>query len=118
MMDIGTLLKEALTAPAPEKLASSPIIDGWWIIKAGAFLRARGQLTAHPTIDDPFVTTSPIIGFDHGNGWMRTRSRYYRLGATIDLGKLKIVEAVPLDVAQDLLKSMREKLRTEISGAN
>ena len=117
-MDIRTLLKEAVTAPTPEKLASSPLIDGWWIIRAGAFLRAQGQLAGHPTISDPFVTTSPIMGFDDEKGWMRTRSRYYRLGWAIDLGKIRIVDAVPLDIAQDHLRTMREMLRNEISGVN
>lgn len=56
-MDIEKLLEEAVTKPSDDALAAAPFLDGWWIIQAGHFLRARGQVEGHPSIDDPYVTT-------------------------------------------------------------
>lgn len=113
-MDIEKLLQEAVTKPSDEVLASAPFLDGWWIVQAGHFLRARGQVERHPSIDDPYVTTSPVMGFSVAEGWMRTRSRYYRLGSPIDLNKLRLVGAIPVDVADHMLERMRFQLRHEL----
>lgn len=113
-MDIEKLLKEAVTKPSDDVLASAPFLDGWWIVQAGQFLRARGQVEGHPSIDDPYVTTSPLIGFNVDEGWMRTRSRYYRLGSPIDLDKLRLVGAIPIHVADHMLERMRLQLRNEL----
>lgn len=114
-MDIEKLLQEAVTKPSDEVLASAPFLDGWWIIQAGHFLRARGQVDGHPSIDDPYVTTSPIMGLNATEGWMRTRSRYYRLGTPIDLDKLRLVRAIPIPVADHILEQMRSGLWKEIT---
>jgi|GEM_PF-3342608 len=114
-MDIEKLLKEAVTKPSDDELASAPFLDGWWIVQAGQFLRARGQVEGHPSIDDPYVTTSPLIGFNVDEGWMRTKSRYYRLGSPIDLDELRLVGAIPIHVADHMLERMRIQLRDELN---
>jgi len=113
-MDIEKLLEEAVTKPSDEVLAAAPFLDGWWIIQAGQFLRARGQVEGHPSIDDPYVTTSPLMGFSVAEGWMRTRSRYYRIGTPIDLDKLRLVSAIPIHIADHMLEIMRLQLRDEL----
>lgn len=113
-MDIEKLLQEAVTKPSDEVLASAPYLDSWWIIQAGHFLRARGQVDGHPSICDPYVTTSPVMGFNVDEGWMRTRSRYYRIGSPIDLDKLRLVEAIPIQDANHMLERMRLQLRDEL----
>lgn len=113
-MDIEKLLEEAVTRPSDEMLAAAPFLDGWWIVQAGQFLRARGQVERHPSIDDPYVTTSPVMGFSVAEGWMRTRSRYYRLGSPIDLDKLRLVGAIPIHAADHMLERMRFQLRHEL----
>ncbi|MEN3145232.1 DUF6634 family protein [Ochrobactrum sp. WV_118_8] len=114
-MDIEKLLVEAVTRPSDEVLANAPFLNLWWIIQAGQFLRARGQVEGHPSIDEPYVTTSPVMGFNVDEGWMRTRSRYYRLGSPIDLEKLRLVRAIPIQVADHILEQMRSGLWKEIT---
>ena len=114
MIDFKKILFEAENAPSPEVLEHAPTLAGWWIARGRNHLHARGSVIGHPNIDDPFVTTSPVVGFNLDEGWMRTRSRYYRLGKPMDLGAFKIVEAVDLDQCLQELAEMRQLLRKEI----
>jgi hypothetical protein len=114
MIEIEELLGSAECGPSPEELAVAPKIDGWWLELIGGWLRARGDLSGHPDISDPHVTTSPVIGFDVDAGWLRTRSRFYRLGRPLDLGGMRMPGAVPADVAQRLLTDIRAGLRGEV----
>jgi hypothetical protein len=67
----------------------------------------------HPTIDDPYVTTTPLFAFDPDAGWERMRSRWYKLGPDWQLPNLEerdeMVEAV-----QRLLKATRDWVVAEI----
>ena len=74
-------MEQAEVGPGPGDLDGAPRIDGWSLIIDGQILRAQGDLTGHPTISDPWVTTSPVLGYDAEAAWMRTRSRWYVLGA-------------------------------------
>lgn len=115
MIDFKKMLFEAENAPSPEVLEHAPALAGWWIARGRNHLHARGSVIGHPTITDPFVTTSPVVGFNLDEGWMRTRSRYYRLGKPLDLGAFKIVEAVDLDQCLQELAKMRRLLHEEIN---
>ena len=79
----------------------------------GALLRAAGDLSGHPTISDPFVTTSPVLGFDLGAEWMRTRSRWYRLGEPDDHDHFVSTE----EAAQRLLAALRLGARKAFGGS-
>lgn len=115
MIDFEKMLFEAENAPSQAALEDAPALAGWWIARGRNHLHARGSVIGHPTIDDPFVTTSPVVGFNLDEGWMRTRSRYYRLGKPMDLGAFKIVEAVDLDQCLKELAEMRRMLREELA---
>lgn len=118
MIDFEKMLYEAENAPNAEVLEDAPALAGWWIARGRNHLHARGSVSGHPTIDDPFVTTSPVIGFNIEEGWMRTRSRYYRLGKPMDLGAFKIIEALDLDQAQSELAEIRRLLKEELAIAS
>lgn len=63
MIDFEKILFEAENASLPEVLEDAPGLAGWWIARGKNYLHARGSVVDHPTIDDPFVTNSPVIGF-------------------------------------------------------
>lgn len=114
MIEIDDLLESAERGPTSDELASAPMIDQWWLELLGGWLRARGDLSGHPVISDPHVTTSPVLGFDVDAGWLRTRSRFYRLGSQLELGHgMRLVDAVPVDVAQRILVDVRAGLQGE-----
>lgn len=114
MLDVGELLESAERGPTSDELASAPMIDQWWLEMIGGWLRALGDLSGHPDIQEPHVTTSPVLGFDVDAGWLRTRSRFYRLGRQLELaGGMRLVDSVPVDVAQRMLVDIRAGLRGE-----
>ncbi|MBB3987987.1 hypothetical protein GGQ68_004341 [Sagittula marina] len=83
--DLLAALDEAEAGPQPDDLPDAPVIDNWFLIwRDGDVVRADGDVHGHPTIDDPWVTTSPVLGysydFDREEGWLRSISRWYRLG--------------------------------------
>lgn len=83
--DLLAALDEAEAGPEPDDLQGAPMIDNWFLIwRDGDVVRADGDVHRHPTIDDPWVTTSPVLGYDYDfdreEGWLRSISRWYRLG--------------------------------------
>lgn len=113
--DLLAIVEEVERGPGPGDLDEAPRLDHWWIVLRDApFLRACGDLSGHPEITDDFVTTSPVLGFDVAGGWMRTRSRWYRLGSALELGPgFDQVDSVPLDAAAIMLGALRSRLREE-----
>lgn len=112
-MNLIDILDEAERGPSPDQIADAPRLDCWWISAFHGFLRAQGDVSGHPDISDPFVTTSPLIGFNVEAGWLRSRSRFYRLGSPLELPGMTVMDAVPLDEAQGILAAMRAVLRAE-----
>jgi len=104
-------IADAERGPSPTDLKNAPVLNRWWLMADGILLRAAGDLNGHPTIFDPFVTTSPVLGFDAGAGWMRTRSRWYKLGIPDDRH-----DAAIDDAAQRLLAAMRARARKAYDG--
>lgn len=113
-MNILDALDEAERGPGPDDMADAPLIENWWIEDIMGALRARGDLSGHPTICDPHVTTSAIFGFNAAAGWMRTQSRFYRLGLPLAIDGMTIVDAVPPEVAQEILATARKVARQQI----
>lgn len=67
--------------PRSMDLRAAPIIDKWsyGLIPSRCII---GSVRAHPILGDRArVHTSQLILVDPENGWARTWSRYYRLGA-------------------------------------
>ena len=89
-------LSEAIVAaengPRPQDLEDAPLLVGWSLRPAGSLVVAEGEVSGHPLISAPWVTTSPILAWDPDAGWMRTRTRWYRLGAPADTGHIAVIK--------------------------
>lgn len=74
-------IEQAERGPQPGDLDDAPMLFNWFLRTAGnTAIVAEGEIRGHPEVDDPWITTSPVLGFNGAAGWMRTRSRWYRLG--------------------------------------
>lgn len=104
-------IRETERGPHPEEFEEAPLLTNWWLEPDTFFLRAGGRCSGHPKISDPFVTTSPVIGLDQEGRWLRTQSRFYRLGQPLDSEHLKVIEPH----VQRLLAVLRRKLLETLS---
>jgi hypothetical protein len=74
-------IADAERGPTDEELSDAPYVNHYRLETIGKSVQQiYGQVQGHPTIDDPYVTTTPLFAFDPDAGWARTRSRWYRLG--------------------------------------
>jgi hypothetical protein len=69
-------------APTAADLAAAPLIDGWRTALSPVGLRLVGYVTDHPLLGDRAAKTSQIWAADPAGQWIRTLSRFYRLGAS------------------------------------
>lgn len=105
-------LLEAVAAaengPRPRDLEHAPHLDFWRLrwMPGLDLLVAEGAVTGHPVITEPWVTTSPVLGFDPDAGWMRTRSRWYRLGDPADPGHIEVIR----EAAQRYFAALRARI--------
>ena len=77
---VRAAIAAAEAGPAPGDLADAPVMREWSVATyPGRFdVRLHGRVKGHPTIDDPTVTTSPVLAIDPGDGkmgWARTAGR-------------------------------------------
>lgn len=67
--------------PTEEDLAGAPLLSEWVAHPALDGLSFVGVVTSHPKIADGHLSrTSVVLAVDVDAGWVRTVSRYYRLG--------------------------------------
>lgn len=67
--------------PRQSSLNDAPRLEDW---SYSALLKPRlvGRVTGHPLLGDrPHIHTSQLIVIDAEAGWVRTMSRFYRLGS-------------------------------------
>lgn len=122
--DFMSAVEQAEAGPSSGDIDGAPMIDNWFLVwRDGDAIRADGDVCGHPEISDPWVTTSPVLGFrynfDLGTGWLRTMSRWYRLGR---LRAVPVASPDPqakrreaLDAAQDMLTRNRGAWRDQIA---
>ncbi|WP_375262631.1 DUF6634 family protein [Palleronia sp.] len=108
-------IAEAEAGPQPGELDDAPAINNWFLIwRDGDVVRADGDVSGHPTISDPWVTTSPVLGyaydFDRQRGWLRSISRWYRLG---QLRKVPVDATVPDQARREALLSADIRLERQ-----
>lgn len=65
--------------PSPNDLIESPILVDWELIELPVTAIA-GYAIGHPKLGSGHVTTTQIFAIAHDRTWVRTLSRYYRLG--------------------------------------
>jgi Family of unknown function (DUF6634) len=68
-------------APTNRQYAEAPLITGWRIFIAPSGLRLTGQVSGHPRIRAGLAVTTQLWAADASGRWVRTLSRFYRLGA-------------------------------------
>jgi hypothetical protein len=56
--------------------------------------RLIGQVTGHPRLGDRPVMTSPLWAADPASQWVRTTSRFYRLGEPADAEVRSVLRSV------------------------
>lgn len=67
--------------PGEAELADAPLLSNWCAeLQPSGLVRLVGIVTGHPFIADGWCTTSPVLAADTAANWVRTVSRYYRLG--------------------------------------
>ncbi|WP_299938225.1 DUF6634 family protein [uncultured Pelagimonas sp.] len=110
-------IADAERGPTDEELTNAPIINHYRLETIGQSVQQiYGKVQGHPTIDDPYVTTTPLFGFDPDAGWARTRSRWYRLGPDWLLPNPKERDEMIVAI-QSLLKATRKWVMTEMKVA-
>ena len=69
------------TAPSVLDLTKAPLMVNWRAVLSPVGLRLVGSVTDHPRLGDRAAMTSQIWAADPAGQWIRTLSRFYRLGA-------------------------------------
>jgi hypothetical protein len=74
--------------PSEAEMATAPWLSGWRV-DARMDAALLGVANTHPVLGEGrLITTSWLVGIDHGAGWARTESRVYRLGEPAKGGKI------------------------------
>jgi len=68
--------------PDEADLSTAPFLDDWYfsLYPGSDDLCLCGRVRGHPRLVDGLITTSPLVAISVENGWVRTCSRFYRLG--------------------------------------
>jgi hypothetical protein len=69
---------------SPFVLDAAPRLDDWVAMPTPMGVQLMGQVTGHPLLGDRAVVTSPLWIADPQGRWVRTLSRFYRLGPPAD----------------------------------
>jgi hypothetical protein len=69
-----------LAAPTADDLAQAPLIVDWRTVLSPLGLRLLGRVIGHPLLGDRTALTSQVWAADSEGQWIRTLSRFYRLG--------------------------------------
>lgn len=81
---------------SPVLLKGSPLLEDFVIAQTLLGLQLVGRVTGHPLLGDRMVATSPLWFADPDGAWVRTLSRFYRLGPPADPDDLRrIMAAAP-----------------------
>lgn len=81
-------------------LQTAPVIDDWATLLTPLGIQLTGHVIGHPLLGDRAIVTSPVWFADPNGAWIRTLSRFYRLGTPLTPDEIEIFRAVvePLDV--------------------
>jgi hypothetical protein len=72
-------------------LNEAPLLEDWSPTVTPQGLRLVGYATGHPLFGEGAVLTSPLCFADPEGAWVRTLSRFYRLGSSVDLKDIRRV---------------------------
>jgi len=74
---------------SPVLLKGSPLLEDFVIAQTPFGLQLIGRVTGHPLLGDRMAATSPLWFADPDGTWIRTLSRFYRLGPPADPNDLR-----------------------------
>lgn len=70
--------------PSASDLDNAPFLDAWQVFSDGnGGVYLGGECTGHPRIRDGYITTSCVVAADLDAGWVRTASRFFRVGQSL-----------------------------------
>jgi hypothetical protein len=69
---------------SPYVLDKAPCLDDWTAMQTALGIQLMGQVNGHPSLGDRSAVTSPVWIADPHDRWVRTLSRFYRLGPPSD----------------------------------
>jgi hypothetical protein len=65
---------------SPILLQKAPLLEDWFPTVTPLGVQLIGHVTGHPLRGDRSIATSPVWFADPDGTWVRTLSRYYRVG--------------------------------------
>ena len=71
-------------AVPPIRLQTAPLLEDWVPVLTAQGVHLVGQASGHPLLGDRRVITSPLWFADPAGSWVRSLSRFYRLGPPAD----------------------------------
>lgn len=71
---------QQMRSVSPVVLRSAPLIEDWVLAQTPSGLQLLGHVSGHPWLGDRMAGTSPLWFADPDGKWIRTLSRFYRLG--------------------------------------
>jgi hypothetical protein len=81
-------------APFVSALLETPHIDEWTAMLSPMGVRLIGRVTGHPLLGDRPGVTSPLWAADPEDRWVRTTSRFYRLGTPAEAAGRDVLRSV------------------------
>ena len=108
--DLVAAIDAAEAGPNAQDLDSAPFMDHWRMEIWGKEIRLYGRCKDHPEIDDPNVTTSPLLALDLSAGWARSYTRWYRIDPNFHTDRESEWDAM-LSETQRYLAALRSRLR-------
>jgi hypothetical protein len=72
------------TAPSVQELVDAPLIVDWRCVLTPVGLSLAGFVAGHPLLGNRPARTSQLWAADPDGRWVRTLTRYYRLGISFE----------------------------------
>jgi hypothetical protein len=91
----------ASCGPTAEELANAPLIVDWRCVLTPVGLSLGGFVAGHPLLGTRPARTSQLWAADAGGRWVRTLSRYYKLGISADAHRLDDSDQTESDGGRD-----------------
>jgi hypothetical protein len=99
--------------PTDIDLTAAPLIDNWYPIHRRGVMQIFGRVVGHPRHSDGYLTTSQVLRMAEDGSWVRTRSRFYRLGRRyVHRTDAEIAEAALGPAAPGSLVKVRDRRDT------
>jgi hypothetical protein len=76
---------------SPALLQKAPLLEDWVPAITPQGVQLIGHVTGHPLLGDCAAVTTPLWFADPNGAWVRSLSRFYRLGPSLDRDDIRSV---------------------------